>query len=134
MKPMKTMLVSGFPLRMTWSKKLKRYVVAKNQKPKMNKLKLGLKDRIIMDQAEEIKKLKLEVERLNSESIEQMGLAQDGEAALQEALTEFEVYKQTTDRLIEKLTTINLLFEVELAERKASALKDALTSTLEAIQ
>ena len=100
----------------------------------MNTLKLGLKDHIIMDQAEEIKKLKLEVERLNSESIEQMGLAQDGEAALQEALTEFEVYKQTTDRLIEKLTTINLLFEVELAERKASALKDALTSALEAIQ
>ena len=123
----------------------------------MNKLKLGLKDRIIMDQAEDIKKLKLEVERLNSESIEQMGLAQDGEAALQEALTELEVYKQTTDRLIEKLTTVN--FEallkgalkdqtlldvrseltkreaaVERAERKASALKDALTFALEAIQ
>lgn len=118
----------------------------------MNKLKLGLKDRIIMDQAEEIKKLTLEVERLNSESIEQMGLAQDGEAALQEALTKFEVYKQTTDRLIEKLTTINFeavlkgaLLEVrseltkrgaavELAERKATALKDALTFALEAIQ
>ena len=113
----------------------------------MNKLKLGLKDRIIMDQAEEIKKLKLEVERLNSESIEQMGLAQDGEAALQEALTEFEVYKETTDRLIEKLTTINYQTlldvhseltkrgdEVERAERKASALKDALTFALEAIQ
>lgn len=85
----------------------------------MNKLKLGLKDRIIMGQAEEIKKLKLEVERLNSESIEQMGLAQDGEAALQEALTEFEVYKQTTDRLIEKLTTLT---------------KRALTFALEAIQ
>ena len=120
---------------------------AKNQKPKMNKLKLGLKDRIIMDQAEEIKKLKLEVELLNSESIEQMGFAQDGEAALQEALTEFEVYKQTTDRLIEKLTTINYQTlldvhseltkrgdEVERAERKASALKDALTFALEAIQ
>ena len=119
MKPMKTMFVSGFPLRMTWSKKLKRYVVAKNQNPKMNKLKLGLKDRIIMDQAEEIKKLTLEVERLNSESIEQMGLAQDGEAALQEALTEFEVYKQTTDQLIEKLATIT---------------KRALTLALEATQ
>ena len=110
----------------------------------MNKLKLGLKDRIIMDQAEEIKKLKLEVERLNSESIEQMGLAQDGEAALQEALTEFEVYKETTDQLIEAVIKGALLdirseltkrgAAVELAERKASALKDALTFALEAIQ
>ena len=110
----------------------------------MNKLKLGLKDRIIMDQAEEIKKLKLEVERLNSESIEQMGLAQDGEAALQEALTEFEVYKETTDQLIEAVIKGALLdvrseltkrgAAVELAERKATALKDALTFALEAIQ
>ena len=110
----------------------------------MNKLKLGLKDRIIMDQAEDIKKLKLEVERLNSESIEQMGLAQDGEAALQEALTEFEVYKETTDQLIEAVIKGALLdvrseltkrgAAVELAERKATALKDALTFALEAIQ
>ena len=106
----------------------------------MNKLKLGLKDRIIMGQAEEIKKLKLEVERLNSESIEQMGLAQDGEAALQEALIEFEVYKETTDRIINgalldvRSELTKRVDAVERAERKASALKDALTFALEAIQ
>ena len=52
----------------------------------------------------EIRRLKLEVERINSESIEQMGIAQDTEAALQEVSNEFEAYKATADGIIEKIT------------------------------
>lgn len=59
---------------------------------------------IISPEYLEIRRLKLEVERINSESIEQMGIAQDTEAALQEVSNEFEAYKKTADGIIEKIT------------------------------
>lgn len=64
----------------------------------------GKKYGIITPESQEIRRLKLEVERINSESIEQMGIAQDTEAALQEVSNEFEAYKKTADGIIEKIT------------------------------
>lgn len=91
---------------------------------------------------EEIAKLKLEVERLNSESIEQMGIAQDTEAELQAVSKEFETYKDIADGIIEKITdrcheqachAIDLREKVIALRIENERLKTALKATASAI-
>lgn len=90
----------------------------------------------------EIRRLKLEVERLNSESIEQMGIAQDTEAELQAVSKEFEAYKDTADGTIEKITdrcheqacrAIDLREKVIALRIENERLKTALKATASAI-